>query len=344
MAWISPGALVAGTPPEARPRIADQEMRGEQVILKGFYIDLYPYPNEEGAIPHTNVTQAEAQSLCEAQNKRLCTELEWERACKGPDNRPYEYGDRYQASRCETGLLPKLVPSGIHSGCVSDFGVHDLHGGVWEWTSSLWGRGDTAGLATVRGGNAVAGEVVGRCAHAAPRRSGDQDGLLGFRCCSGPTNAAEVTLHVVRGKSFELRERLDKKLAAELAAALPADARAELANSQDFRFDRLWIWRPIGNEELLVAGGCAGLGTNPACGVLVARSVLDKVASLTWISSGHWVPMVHGDVDPRDLWLFGGDQLGQFRCLLSYRFGDMRVGPRERRVPKPEKEKKKSKR
>jgi len=118
-------------------------MPGEQVILKGYYVDLYPYPNEEGAIPQTNVTQAEAQALCDAQDKRLCTELEWERACKGPDNRLYEYGDRYQPGRCEMGRPARLVPGGVNAGCVSDFGVHDLHGGVWEWTSSPWGRGDT---------------------------------------------------------------------------------------------------------------------------------------------------------------------------------------------------------
>ena len=58
MVWIEPGPLVAGTPPQQLPRLADQEMPGEQVILKGFYIDVYPYPNEEGAIPLTSVSRA----------------------------------------------------------------------------------------------------------------------------------------------------------------------------------------------------------------------------------------------------------------------------------------------
>src|SRR5262245_41437490 len=39
MVWIPPGPLVAGTPPDRLPRIADEEMAGEQVILKGYYID-----------------------------------------------------------------------------------------------------------------------------------------------------------------------------------------------------------------------------------------------------------------------------------------------------------------
>ena len=84
MVFIPGGALVAGTPPEKLPRIADEEMPGEQVILKGFYIDVFPYPNEEGAIPLTNLSEPEAEGLCAELGKRLCTELEWERACKGP--------------------------------------------------------------------------------------------------------------------------------------------------------------------------------------------------------------------------------------------------------------------
>ena len=85
MVWIEAGALIAGTSPDQLPRIADEEMPGVQVVMHGFYIDQYPYPNESGAIQTTNVTRDEARSRCELIGKRLCTELEWERACKGPN-------------------------------------------------------------------------------------------------------------------------------------------------------------------------------------------------------------------------------------------------------------------
>src|SRR6187455_1154272 len=65
MIHIPGGALVAGSPANSFPRIADEEMPGLQVIFKGFYIDAFAHPNEEGAIPLTNVTQEEAQTLCE---------------------------------------------------------------------------------------------------------------------------------------------------------------------------------------------------------------------------------------------------------------------------------------
>jgi sulfatase modifying factor 1 len=337
MAWIPPGALVAGTPPESLPRIADEEMAGEQVILKGFHIDNFPYPNEDGAIPLTNVTQAEAAGLCAERDKRLCTELEWERACKGPNNLPYEYGDRYDPKRCNTGAIPKLKPSGIHHGCVSAFGVQDLHGAVWEWTSSPWGRGDRTGMVTVRGGNSTAGELVGRCANGAGRAPNRPGEAVGFRCCAGEVNDASVELKIVRGTKLEARESVDRALADKIRPALLELAKADLGDRSDIRLDRQWLWRPIGNEELVVLGGCAGLAREPACGVLVVRVHLDRPQVLAWGSSGHWVPMVHVDVDPRDLWLFGGDALGSFRCLVSYDWGRVSVGIRERRMPRPPK-------
>ncbi len=340
MAYIPKGALVAGTPVAALPRIADEEMPGEQVILRGYYVDVYPYPNEEGAIPLTDVTRDEAEALCAERDKRLCSELEWERACKGPENHTYEYGAAYRPERCGTGAAPALRPTGLLVGCKSDFGVSDMHGGVWEWTRSNWGRGVEQELATLRGGNAAAGELVGRCANAMGRPPNTKTGTIGFRCCAGPVNDAEVVLHVVRGKKLEAKEHWDKALAEAVVAALPEEAKQDLKGGR-FSVERSWIWRPIGNEELVLHGGCAGLGKEPACGVVVSRVVLDRPRTLAWVSSGHWAPMLHADVDARDLWLFGGDELGSFRRLVAYVWGRVSVGPKERRVPKPPKKKKK---
>src|SRR5438105_55119 len=53
MRWIPPGTLVVGTPLDVSPRVADAEMAGEQLVMTGFYVDLYPWPNEAGALPQT---------------------------------------------------------------------------------------------------------------------------------------------------------------------------------------------------------------------------------------------------------------------------------------------------
>jgi hypothetical protein len=217
------------------------------------------------------VSHPEARGLCEEQGKRLCSELEWERACKGPNNWRYEYGEAYRPERCDTGTAPTMRPSGFKLGCASEFGVHDMHGGVWEWTASAWGRGVEHELITLRGGNASAGELVGRCANAMGRPPSSKTPGIGFRCCAGPKNDAEVVLQVVRGKKLEFREGVDKQQARALAAQLSDEAKRELGDVSRYVFERSWIWRPIGNAELRVIGGCSGLGTEPSCGIVVAR-------------------------------------------------------------------------
>src|SRR5262245_58636344 len=97
MLFVPSGVLKAGTPAGVVPRVASEELPWTDVPLGGFYIDELPWPNEVGAIPMTNVSREDAAKLCAQKDKRLCTELEWERACKGPNNAFYEYGDDYRA-------------------------------------------------------------------------------------------------------------------------------------------------------------------------------------------------------------------------------------------------------
>jgi sulfatase modifying factor 1 len=343
MVWIPGGALVAGTPASELPRKADQEMLGEQVILHGYYIDTFPYPNEEGAIPLTNVTQEEALRLCAERGKRLCTELEWERACKGPNNRAYEYGDRHRPDRCATGVEPTLRPSGLRVGCRSDFSVRDMHGGAFEWTSSRFGRGLSGALVTVRGGNGTTGEVVARCANAESRAPDTKSGVVGFRCCAGDANEAEVNLEVRSGQALEEHERIERQRSSRLLAALPEEAQRALSRGGAPRVERLWTWRPIGNENLAVAAVCSGLGTRPACGVLVARDELGKATALGWGSSGLFIASAHMDREPRDLWILGGDELGRFKRLIGYAWGRVSVHAEDRRVGRDLGKKKKTK-
>lgn len=341
--WIPGGALVAGTPRDQLPRKSDEEMLGEQVILQGYYIDVFPYPNEEGAIPLTNVNQSGASALCAERGKRLCSELEWERACKGPQNRVYEYGDRHRADRCGTGVTPSLRPSGLRVGCRSDFGVRDLHGGAFEWTSSPWRRGTSGELMATRGGNGTAGEVVARCANGEGRAATTKSGVIGFRCCAGPVNRAEVTLNVRWGKRLDELERIERQRSTKLLNALPDEARTALARGGAPRVERLWMWRPVGNEELEVAAVCSGLGTRPVCGVLVSRDELGKAEAMAWASSGLFIGSLHQERDPKDLWMLGGDELGRFKRLIAYAWGRVTVHAEDRHVGKVESKKDKKK-
>ncbi len=336
MAYIPEGALVAGTPADRLPRLADEEMSGEQMILDGFYIDEFPYPNEEGAIPLTNVSRDEARRLCAEQGKRLCSELEWERACKGPDNLTYEYGEKYRESVCKTGRQPGLRPSGFTIGCESAFGVKDMHGGGFEWTDSPWGRGSEREAGVLRGGNDRAGELVGRCANARRADPEQRSGIVGFRCCAGPRNDEEVSLHLAHGPGLLPRARFDETLEKALIDGMPEEARTDLRKVGVIRPQRAWLWRPIGNEELHALAVCARGGgvVKPRCGIIVGRVSLGRVDVLTFGSTGVWVPNLLRQNGVRDLWLIGGDQMGSFKRHLAYRWGQVHIGELSRGVPK----------
>lgn len=339
MIWIEPGPLVAGTPPGQLPRLVDQEMPGEQVILKGFYIDVYPFPNEEGAIPLTNVTRDAAIKLCGEQGKRLCGELEWERACKGPDSTTFEYGASYRADRCGTGGDPSLKPSGLRVACRSDFGVRDMHGGAFEWTASPWGRGTEPGYFSVRGGNGPNGELTGRCANAEPRLPDTSAANIGFRCCAGPANTTEVVLDVKRGPKLEAKGVVEKQLAQAFLGALAADTEKQLRRYGEPRVEMFWIWRPIANEELHVARICAGLGKQPSCVLLFTRLGLGAPEVLGVASSGFVPGSLHIEQNARELWILGGDDPGPFKRHVSYAWGKIGIGAVERHVARPARKK-----
>ncbi len=336
MAWIPPGALIAGTPPERLPRVADEEMAGEQVVMTGFYIDVFPYPNEPGAIPTTNVTQAEAAELCASHEKRLCTELEWERACKGSQNTAYEYGDTYKPATCATGSTRTLVPNGVNAGCKSAFGVHDLHGGIWQWTSSQWRRdASKMNLGAVRGGNASQGELVGRCANGRGVRADIRRPDVGFRCCVGEANSFEVVLNVSRGTPLSFHPADTKTaLALALEPLVPEEIRVALEKRRPddpFKIERLWTWHPLGNEELVLGGGCGKGSDHARCGVIVARMRFDVPVSMAFVPTELWQPTVGETETPRELFVYGGDDNGAFRRRLSYEWGKMGIGNKERK-------------
>jgi hypothetical protein len=245
---IPAGALRAGTVCAGVPRITTEELVGESIALSEFQIDVFPYPNDPTKPARVNVSRDEAAGLCAAEGKRLCTELEWERACKGPSNTTFEYGAAYNQGNCksEVDLLPDKRPK-----CVSGFGVKDMHGLAFEWTQSAWGRGTSGDLGTVRGGQGPAGLLQARCANGQSRPATTQAADVGFRCCSGPVNAAAVNLELDRQPPMVEEPAVEATLAAAMLRTLPPDHRA--VPDADVAFDKVWRWHPRDNEELLVA-------------------------------------------------------------------------------------------
>ena len=173
------------------PALAAADVEGMVWIGPDFYIDKYEYPNERGTLPKVDVTWGEAESLCAAQGKRLCTEQEWQKACTGPQNFAYSYGAEFESGRCNTRFAvdgvwqrgPGLAPSGAYAGCTNDYGVYDMIGNAWEWTASWYSRSDRWRI--VRGGSFFHNVNLAR-ADARYGRFLDpyyRLDLVGFRCC-----------------------------------------------------------------------------------------------------------------------------------------------------------------
>jgi sulfatase modifying factor 1 len=333
MVFIPSGILKAGTPIDQIPRIADEELAGVEIPLGGFYIDVLPFPNEAGAIPTTNKSRDDAQRLCAEKGKRLCTELEWERACKGPSNARYEYGDTYRAADCATGQSIEragMRPAGQRMTCQSAFGVKEMHGGAWEWTDSSWGRGRTADLGVLRGGNSEAGEIVGRCANALARPPSTQSPTMGFRCCAGPRNEAKVELAVKFGSPLSKIENPADLPAAIQALECPATSSSSSGDGSSegtpCAFPRQWIWRPTGNVEIFLRNGCIGSGLGLRCTIAAHTMLGDKIVPLARFAIGREIPevvLVAGE--QRNVRARGGDIKGPVFRELVYSYGKVDV-------------------
>ena len=144
MIYIPDGTFLMGTDPDDPIREPSQKDL-QPVHVPAFWIDKYPFPNQRGEFPKTNIDWFEARTLCTSLGKRLCTEEEWEKACKGPDNHRYPYGDSFQEGTCfVTGnyMDDWYQPMGRYSSCVSGYGVAEMSGNINEWTGSSWTRED----------------------------------------------------------------------------------------------------------------------------------------------------------------------------------------------------------
>ena len=150
-------------------------------------------------LPVVNITWSMARAYCEwisgttEQRYRLPTEAEWECAARGTDGRQYPWGDVFEVTHAttrESGV--GLMPVGSYPSGASPWGVLDMAGSVWEWTSSLDllypydpddGRNDAKSphRRVIRGGCYVNPQGYARCAcrfRMAPEMTNP---FLGFR-------------------------------------------------------------------------------------------------------------------------------------------------------------------
>lgn len=107
------------------------------------------FNQEQGQLPVVNVSFEDAvafaawRSKRDGANYRLPTEVEWEYAARNGDkNNLYPWGNTWQPGRAAiqeadvANAVAKEQPVGSYPQGANQWGVNDLIGNVWEWTST----------------------------------------------------------------------------------------------------------------------------------------------------------------------------------------------------------------
>ncbi len=103
----------------------------------------YPSKSRGDSLPVEQVSWDDCQEFCEKSGLSIPTEAQWEYACRVGGSRPFAFGENittYQVNY--KGAFPfagasrgedrgRTVPVGSFG--PNGFGLHDMHGNVWEW-------------------------------------------------------------------------------------------------------------------------------------------------------------------------------------------------------------------
>ena len=171
----------------------------------------------KGQLPVINVSWDQAKayvawlSRMTGKPYRLLTEAEWEYAARGVTSAdaphpPYPWGDKasheyanYGTDQCCHGRVEGrdqwFYTAPVGQFPPNDFGLHDMHGNVWEWVEdpwhddyrgapidgSAWTEGGEASRRVVRGGSWNIDPEVLRSANRIGYSTDDRNNDLGFR-------------------------------------------------------------------------------------------------------------------------------------------------------------------
>jgi formylglycine-generating enzyme required for sulfatase activity len=187
-------------PPKSTPFARCLEFNKTKCIGKetemSFCIDTEEYTNNSDKIPLSNISWIEAKSFCEKENKRLCSESEWNFACEGEEIYPYTTGYIRPSKQCNMDISKNIICNNklcdyknsieLNPECISPFNVHNMAGNVDEWIEVPQYQHskipDLFMRTSLKGGHWL--PVRNRCR---PRTDDHDENFhqisVGFRCC-----------------------------------------------------------------------------------------------------------------------------------------------------------------
>jgi toxoflavin biosynthesis protein ToxD len=195
--FVATGAVPPPSIDEATWTAQGYRQRWTEVTRFVWPNDAPPSGREEH--PVVLVTWDQATAYCAwrgelvGERRRLPTAAEYEKAVRGHDGLIYPWGNSFEAEKLASAVRGPgdTVAVGSFPDGASPYGVLDLAGNVFEWTSTPWppGSGEDARERTVRGSAWEDFGGVGRGAswHGRPRDV--RHIIVGFRCAADPAPA-----------------------------------------------------------------------------------------------------------------------------------------------------------
>ena len=195
---------------------------------------------DTAAQPVVNVAWEDAAAFCAWEGKRLPTEAEWERACRGGvDDKTYSWGDDEPTAELAHFGSQEGGPIDVCSKPRNGFGLCDMIGNAWEWTADWYGRdyyaeapagnppGPESGkYRVIRGGSWFdkPASMFLTCSYRSWARSAERSPNVGFRCAkTAPRSSGSPSrlrlAGLLLGQRLDVVDLLerDRRLGGELA-------------------------------------------------------------------------------------------------------------------------------
>ena len=273
MVLVPAGPFVMGNNNEFYDNDNDEKPR-HVVNLPPFFMDIYPVTNEDykafvdvtdhrhpqywskaGVIPPgkeqhpvTGVDHMDAMAFAAWQGRRLPTEQEWEKASRGANALRWPWGNVFDKSKANVGLR-KTTPVDAHPDGCNAYGLCEMAGNVWEWTSTWYAPYPDAPpnrtiqrflndrYLSVRGGSTSSDRGSARGADRGIKKPDEPGPELGFRTVMdvpGYEGYREAWQTMELARDVQRTAALDISQYAEHAASreLMAAAAAELASAE----------------------------------------------------------------------------------------------------------------
>jgi sulfatase modifying factor 1 len=173
MVVIPAGTFMMGSPESEEGRFSN-ETQHRVTISRPFYLGRFTVTQEQwklvmgknpsgwtlpkgDQLPMTYLSWEDCQEFIRRLNAsskggfRLPTEAEWEYACRAGTSTIYSFGDKITPKKANYDDSNKGEPVTVGSYKPNAFGLHDMHGNVWEWCDEWYADYPTGGATDPKG-------------------------------------------------------------------------------------------------------------------------------------------------------------------------------------------------